>query len=173
VALGASLPAIGLRPAMQSDARRIVELLHAAYGPHLSAGFNFAAANVTEEDVRGMLALGGTRVLDAPGSGGGLLGTVTLIPRGRHTLYLCWLAVAPAYKGQGHGRFLLNMAEAVARWGGARRILLETPESHPWLPDFYRRHGYVQVGRRRHPGRRYVSAAFEKVLASARRRPGR
>lgn len=163
-----SRPTIGLRPATPSDVRRIVELLHASYAPHLAAGFNFAAATITEEDVRGMLSLGGTRVLDAPGAGAEMLGTVTLIPRGRRTLYLCWLAVAPEHKGQGHGRFLLAMAEAVARWGGARRILLETPESHAWLPGFYTRHGYVNIGRRRHPGRRYVSASFEKVLSPVR-----
>jgi ribosomal protein S18 acetylase RimI-like enzyme len=163
-------PTLGLRPATAGDARRIVELLHASYAPHLADGFNFAAASVTEEDVRGMLALGGTRVLDAPGSGGEVLGTVTLIPRGRRTLYLCWLAVAPGHKGQGHGRFLLAMAEAVARWQGARRIVLETPERHAWLPGFYRRHGYVQIGRRRHAGRRYDSAVFEKILAVPRGR---
>lgn len=59
-------------------------------------------------------------------------------------LYLDWLWVAEACRGQGWGARLLGAAEALARESGCGGVHLNTWSFQ--APDFYRGQGYVEVG---------------------------
>lgn len=63
-----------------------------------------------------------------------------------------------------HGPRLLAFAEERVRAMGKDRACLNTPVNHPWLPDFYRRCGYVAVRVVHYPGKTYDSVEFEKPL---------
>lgn len=62
---------------------------------------------------------------------------------------LWMIAVAPARQGQGIGGDLLRSAEAHARAGDGRVMLIETSSLPRFDPThaFYRKHGYTEVAR--------------------------
>jgi len=58
---------------------------------------------------------------------------------------LSLLHVDADLRGQGHGSAILRDVERHAVAHGCRRLTLDTYDFQ--APDFYRRHGYVQIGR--------------------------
>ena len=59
------------------------------------------------------------------------------------------LAVSRAWRRRGLGTLLLSEALEYARRGGCRRCYVEVRASNQSGIEFYRRHGFIQVGRRR------------------------
>ncbi|MFZ2103609.1 MAG: GNAT family N-acetyltransferase [Oricola sp.] len=60
-------------------------------------------------------------------------------------LFVQYLALAPAGRGQGVGRRLMEEAEAIARERGLAGIWVDTYEFQ--APDFYAKLGYTEYGR--------------------------
>ncbi len=151
-----------VRPDREADAVRA--LMHAAHAWNLAHGFNFTAADIGAATL--LPRLDPARFWVAEGADGELVGTIEVKadeddPRDRR-FHL--LAVAPAAAGGGVGRALVAHAEDVARRAGARRLTLDTPESHPWLPAFYRRLGYAPFGHVQWEGKLYRSVLMAKDL---------
>jgi ribosomal-protein-alanine N-acetyltransferase len=59
------------------------------------------------------------------------------------------LAVAPAWRGRGMGRRLMETALEEAISAGVRRVFLEVRESNAGARRFYLRLGFAEAGRRR------------------------
>jgi ribosomal protein S18 acetylase RimI-like enzyme len=71
----------------------------------------------------------------------------TPLTDGTYDLY--WIAVDPAYQGEGYGRALLAFAESHVRAAGGRLLLIETSsqDSYGDTIRFYERNGYPLVAR--------------------------
>jgi len=63
------------------------------------------------------------------------------------TWELWWIAVDPAYQGQGLGRALLEFVESRVRAAGGRLLLIETSSTPLYEPTraFYLKEGYASV----------------------------
>lgn len=133
-------PAAGIRvrDALPADAEAIHALYQAAYAvhqdPHRPAT---AALKDTLDDVRAYLR--DSRVLVAEDMTGRIVATVGM----RRLANLRRLAVAPDAKGSGLGSLMLEAGIAAAREEGFVVATLGTVPEHPWLPPFYRRHGFA------------------------------
>lgn len=130
-----------LREATADDAEALHALYHAAYSVHADpARPPGAALRDTLDDVRAYVRDSRVLVLEAPD--GRLVATVAT----RRVANVRRLAVEPASKGQGFGAAMLEAALAQAAEDGFELAQLETLEAHPWLSDFYRRHGFADRG---------------------------
>lgn len=135
-------PGVRVRDATPADADALHALYHAAYAPaedpfRAKAG---VPLKDTVEDVRGY-----TRehaVLVAEDERGAFLGSVHV----RALANVRRLAVAPGHKGAKLGSLLLEAALERAKTDGFDYAELDTFGEHPWLPAFYRRHGFVERG---------------------------
>ncbi len=148
---------VHIRRAAPDEAPVVRSLLHQAYAANAAAGFNFTAATVGRPEVEETFGFAGVYLLVEDG-----------VPRGTVTVWddgnIGWFGVSPERRGLGHGRRLLTFAEERVRAMGKDRACLNTPVNHPWLPDFYRRCGYVAVRVVHYPGKTYDSVEFEKPL---------
>lgn len=75
---------------------------------------------------------------------------------------LLLIAVDPAHRRRGVGAALLTRFIAQAKTRGAHRLFLEMREGNP-AEELYRRHGFEQVGRRRHYYRRGSNAPLDAI----------
>jgi [ribosomal protein S18]-alanine N-acetyltransferase len=75
---------------------------------------------------------------------------------------LLLLAVAPGCRGRGIGEALLARFIAAAQARGVKRLFLEMREGNP-AESLYRRHGFTNVGRRRHYYRRGSAAPLDAI----------
>ncbi|MHB0886211.1 MAG: GNAT family N-acetyltransferase [Bacillota bacterium] len=148
---------VEIRRATPDEAPIIRELLHRAYAENAAAGFNFMAADVGLEKVVDTFGYADIFLLSEDGEP---RGTVTVFNDGN----IGWFGVAPEKRGLGYGRRLLAFAEERVRARGQDRAYLNTPVSHPWLPAFYRRCGFIPVRVVHYPGKKYDSEEFEKPL---------
>jgi ribosomal protein S18 acetylase RimI-like enzyme len=130
----------GWRNHLVGELEGVVVAVGAGYGGEASLAFTLAAA-------RQILAHYGPR--RAPGVIARGLGVERVIPpprRGMH--YLAHLGVAPALRGQGIGRALI---EALIRRGvqaGRRRMVLDVATSNPRAQALYARLGFEVTGER-------------------------
>jgi ribosomal protein S18 acetylase RimI-like enzyme len=151
-----------IRAGQPADAPAALAVLHAAHAWNLANGFNFTAATMTLEELSERLTPATFFVAELNGR---LVGTVEVKPEpepGAWSLHL--LGVAPDCGTRGVGRALVAFAEAHAAAEGARRLWLDTPETHPWLPAFYQRLGYRQTGTVQWEGKLYRSVYLSKDL---------
>lgn len=131
-------PGHKVRDARAEDAEEILRLYHAAYSVHSDPHrAKIAALKDTIDDVRAYLR--DSRVMVLEDEGGRIVATVAL----RRIANVRRLAVAPDLKGDGLGAAMLEAAVEAAREEGFEIAMLDTFEGHPWLPDFYRRHGFT------------------------------
>lgn len=168
-----------LRPVRPDDeAEAVWALLRAAHAWNAAHGFVFWAAEASLDELRPKLKPEAFWVAEGPE--GALWGCVAVSPgegleAGDRFEALAkgdwpegWalklLGVAPEAQGQGVGQALVAHAEAVAQAAGAQRLLLDTPAEHPWLPDFYRRLGYRDLGSVWWRTRSYRSVLLGKAL---------
>lgn len=137
---------VHLREATPDDAPALHALYHAAYARREAQGQADARPlKDTLEDVRGYIDAG--TVLVAEDHDGRLLGAVHV----RKLANVRRLAVAPDAMALGLGARLLDAAADWARYEGFEYAELDTIPTHPWLPDFYRKHGFVERGVERLP----------------------
>lgn len=93
------------------------------------------------------------------GGGEGALAGYFLLMYALDEAHLLDVAVAAPYQGRGLGRFLLERVAARARAMGMTSVFLEVRPSNERALAVYRRHGYLDIGRRKgyypaHEGRR-------------------
>lgn len=160
--------AVAIRPVRPEEAEQVLAVLHAAHAWNLANGFNFTAADMPLEALVPRLVPASFFVAEGAE---GLVGTIEVKPDARGDWWFHLLAVAPGLAGGGVGRSLVAYAEAHAAGQGARRLALDTPESHPWLPAFYGRLGYVAYGTAQWEGKRYRSVLMAKDLFTSRTPP--
>lgn len=153
-----------VRPTQDAAAARAT--MHAAHAWNMAHGFNFTAGDITAEALAPRLDP--ARFWVAEGGDGAILGTVEVKPDADdpRDMRFHLLAVLPAAAGTGVGRALVAHAEEVARRAGARRLTLDTPEDHPWLPKWYARLGYATYGHVQWEGKRYRSVLMAKDLVA-------
>lgn len=147
-------PALRVRDARPEDADALHALYHAAYAVHAlnasadASGPQHAAEDAhrppqaalkdSVDDVRAYIEEG--LVLVAEDDEGRLVGSIML----RRVANLRRLAVAPEEKGRGLGGELLEAAMSRAKEEGMTVAMLDTFPTHPWLPKFYRGHGFEE-----------------------------
>ena len=68
-----------------------------------------------------------------------------VFPQARETLYLLYLAVDEAFRGQGIARALIHASEELAREWGRTGLLLDVAEDNPAL-SLYKRLGFERLG---------------------------
>jgi GNAT superfamily N-acetyltransferase len=133
-----------VRRATLDDAEALHALYHEAYAvhedPHRPA---WAGLQDTVDDVRSFIRE--QTVLVAEDEAGALVATVCLRP----LVNVRRLAVAPDRKGEGLGAAMLEEGLAHARADGFDVAMLTTLAEHPWLGDFYARHGFEDYSRDR------------------------
>ena len=125
-----------VRDARPEDAEEIHALLHAAYQDREDASESGRPLTDSVERVRADIEEG--LVLVAEDAGGRLVASVML----RRVANIRRLAVAPERKGEGLGGEMLEAAIERAQREGMSVAMLDTIPTHPWLPDFYRKHGF-------------------------------
>lgn len=133
------MTSVRLRDARPDDAEALHRLYHAAYAagedPHRPPETALAD---TVDDVRAFIEEG--LVLVAEDDAGRLVGSIHL----RSVVNLRRLAVAPDIKRQGLAGQLLEASLERAKKDGFAWAMLDTIPTHPWLPKFYRKHGFVE-----------------------------
>jgi len=102
----------------------------------LDPNLNSDLDNMTETYSTGLTIL-------VRGNEGQLIGTGTLTPRPSSTAEIVRMSVAPAARGQGVGRMMVEELLATARDWGCERIVLETTSSWTDAVEFYQRCGFV------------------------------
>lgn len=153
---------LSVRPVRADEAEVVLGVLHGAHAWNLANGFNFTAADMPLVALLPRLVPARFFVAEAEGR---LVGTIEVKPHeepGEWGFHL--LAVAPDCAGGGVGRALVEFAEGYAAGQGAERLVLDTPENHPWLPGFYGRLGFVAYGTAQWEGKLYRSVLMGKSL---------
>lgn len=132
-------PGVRVRRARVEDAEKLHALYHAAYSVHEDPHRPpIMALKDSVDDVRAYIEEGD--VLVAEDERGELVASI----HARVLVNLRRLAVAPARKGEGLGGAMLEAAMEEARQEGRTWAMLDTLPTHPWLPSFYKRHGFVE-----------------------------
>jgi ribosomal protein S18 acetylase RimI-like enzyme len=130
-----------IRPALPDDAGAVTALVRAAYAHYVPRiGYE---PQPMKDDYAALIAAGRVSVLERDGE---LLGVLVLIVE-PGILYLDNIAVAPAAKGMGLGRVLLDHAEAEARRRGFGAIRLLTNEKMTENQAIYAARGYRETHR--------------------------
>ncbi|MBM3267039.1 MAG: GNAT family N-acetyltransferase [Candidatus Sericytochromatia bacterium] len=176
------VPEWKIRPAQAADAPAACAIMHEAHAWNLAHGFNFTAATVTPADLLDRFATATYFVAEIDGR---IVGTVSIEPdlpgQDPHIVHrdppepdpgdwaLHNLAVAGSAGGAGLGRALVRHVEAAARQAGGRRMVLDTPENHPWLPGYYEKMGYRRIGHIQWLGKTYRSVLLGRPVVSRSR----
>lgn len=139
------MPPIQIRPGLPGDAPAVRAIAEAAYRPYVAR--NGLEPAPLHEDYPARVAAGQLWVLQDDG----LRGFVVLLHRADH-LMLDNVAVDPAAHGRGHGRALLDFAEAQARQAGLPAIRLYTQEIMAENLAIYAARGFRETHRAREHG---------------------
>lgn len=150
---------LAIRRAETEDAAALAEVYHSAYRENRDLGFPAKAESVTGSTVADWIADHHVYVAHVDGR---IVGGVRLEEPDPGRLKLSRLGVHEDWKGQGIGGRLLDHVESVARDWGYETIWLTTPETHPYLPDFYRSRGYETAGEYPLDYRDYDEVIMEK-----------
>ena len=128
--------ATSVRRATSADAPALADLINRAYAleAFFVDGDRTHAAEIAELCERGVFL-----VLDRPG---GIAAAVYVEPRG----YFGMLAVDPTIQGQGLGKRMVRIAEALCEAAGATRMQLKIINLREELGRWYRSLGYREVG---------------------------
>ncbi len=136
-----SPPAQSIRPATAADVTAVRDVVNSAYRSYIERIGRPPGPML--DDYPRRLAAGQVWVLT---DGGGIVGILVLeeAPDG---FLLDNIAIAPAAQGKGHGRALLEFAEAEAVRRGWREIRLYTNALMTENIALYKRIGYVETAR--------------------------
>jgi ribosomal protein S18 acetylase RimI-like enzyme len=138
------------RPAEAPLLRALVERAYAPWVPVVGR-----RPMPMDDDYGVRVAAGEAWVLEEAGA---LRGVLVLVNHADHLL-LENVAVEPARKGEGHGRALLDFAEAEARRRGFPEVRLYTNERMERNIALYAARGYAETGREEGEGFRRVFMA--------------
>ena len=136
--------------ATPADRASVEEIVKAAYSHYIAR--NGVVPGPMEDDYAAYIEAGYVNVLRGDT---GIEGVLVLIPE-EEALLLDNIAVSPAAQGKGHGRFLLDYAEAAARKMGFSRIRLYTQVIMTENQAIYAKRGYVETKRAVENGRHRV-----------------
>jgi len=139
-----------LQPAREADLSRVAKL-HAECFP------DDAWSSASLATVLAMPGADGRICYDADGTACGLVLDQCLGPDGE----ILTLGVAPAWRGRGVARLLLQDLIARARLGGAQRLLLEVAADNTAALALYISFGFARQGIRRHYYRRAQGPAVD------------
>jgi GNAT superfamily N-acetyltransferase len=165
-------PPVVIRPLAAGDSmEELTELLHRAYRPLLDAGLRYLATHQDTATTAKRAASGECYVAEMAGR---VVGTVTLVPPGRHhgcpyydrpgVAMFHQFAVDPARQGLGIGALMMDHVERRAAELGAAEIALDTAERADRLIAMYTRRGYREVGRQNWDVTNYESVIMAKRL---------
>lgn len=100
-----------------------------------------------ESSVKGVIEKPGSVLLKYTDAGGQLIGCVNLQQHERK-IYLGMFSVSPQLQGGGIGKQLLKAAEEYALSAGCNAIYMHVISIRTELIDWYKRHGYIDTGKR-------------------------
>jgi ribosomal protein S18 acetylase RimI-like enzyme len=132
-------PEFRIRPATPEDARRIIELVNAAFAVE-----DFLEGTRTDPERLAVNMQKGT-ILLAEDERGELAASVYVEIRGSRG-YMGMLAVDPARQGRGLAGLLLRAAEDHMRAAGCEAVDITVLSLRPELLPIYRRFGFVENG---------------------------
>jgi uncharacterized protein len=141
-------PPVKFRRASLVDKEVIQRISADAYVPAYMAVLGTIPKPATE-DYRERIEKGQVWILEVESEP---TGVVVLEERADHLLVYS-IAVKPDAQGKGFGTALLDLADRRAIGLGFHQVRLYTNERMEWNLRLYRRHGYVEVGKRPHPSR--------------------
>ena len=150
---------VSIRRAGADDAEPLAAVYRSAYRENRRLGFPAKAESATPETVGEWIAEHEVHVATVDAE---VVGGVRLEEVAPERVKLGRLAVRADCKGDGIGSRLLEHAECVARNHGYATVRLTTPEDHPYLPGFYRSHGYETTGKYPLEYREYDEVVMEK-----------
>ena len=130
-----------IRPAEPGEAEILRDVVHAAYGHYVARIGKSPGPMLDDYAVR--IAAGQAWVLEDAGRIAGVL----VLEEQADAFLLDNIAVRPECQGTGHGRTLMEFAEAEAWRRGWREIRLYTHALMTENQALYRRLGYVEIGR--------------------------
>jgi ribosomal protein S18 acetylase RimI-like enzyme len=134
---------VRLRPAAHSDARRIAELVVAAYGHYVDR--LGGRPRPMDDDYEEIVDRGVATVAELDGQ---IIGLIVTGVDDEAERFIDNLAVDPAFQGMGVGRALLAHAEKTLHSAGASSVYLFTHEKMTENLGFYRSVGYRETDRR-------------------------
>lgn len=137
-----------IRRAVPSDADMVQRISADAYIPAYMSVLGTIPKPATE-DYRPRIERGEVWILEIEGEPTGI---VALEGNAEHLLIYS-IAVKPDAQRKGYGRALLDFADERAIELGLNEVRLYTNEQMKRNLMLYRRHGFVEVGRRPHPSR--------------------
>lgn len=156
---------IDIHSAAAGDAAALAAVYRSAYRENRELGFPAKAGSATTEVVAEWIRAHRVYVATVESE---IVGGVRLEEPDAERIKLSRLGVHADWKGRGIGTRLIAYAESVARREGYRTIWLTTPGEHPFLPEFYRSHGYEQTGDFPVEYREYDEVIMEKDLCGER-----
>jgi putative acetyltransferase len=136
--------AVAIRPVRTDEVAGVVELVRSVLGEF---GLAFGDGSATDEQLAGLPGSyqgRGGRFWVAVADGGAILGTCGVFPVGVDAFELRKMYLAPAARGVGLGRRLLDEAITFARERGARKLALDTTEQMARAIRFYEANGFVR-----------------------------
>ncbi len=133
-----AIPKIQLRPAESGDLPRLATLWIASWQEAMPA-IDFAGRRQWFFGHMQALHAAGSVTVCALDGAGTIIGFVSIDPV---TAYLDQLAVAPALKGAGVGRLLLNEAARISPKG----IIVDVNAGNVRARAFYKREGFAKIG---------------------------
>jgi len=142
-----------IRNAQTADAVRLAELVNSAYrGDYAKQGWTTEADLIdgTRTDAAALEDLinrGDTTILTYE-ENNSILGCVELVLQGT-TLYLGMLTVDPGLQGKGVGKILLRAGEDFGKNKNCSAVTMTVITIRTELIDWYKRHGYLDTGRRK------------------------
>jgi ribosomal protein S18 acetylase RimI-like enzyme len=137
-----------MRRASLGDAEVVQRISADAYIPAYLAVLGTIPKPATE-DYRPRIQKDEVWILEAEGEPTGIL----VLEENTDHLLLYSIAVKPDTQRQGYGRALLEFADQRAIELGVNQIRLHANEQMERNLTLYRRHGFVEVGKRPHPSR--------------------
>lgn len=134
-----------------TEATQLTTLLHRAYATDVGLGIHFAAASVTEKEVREHIANTPTFILQE--EDGTIVATTSVRlpwsdnPGPFGLPHLGWVATDPNYQHQGLAKEIITQVidHFVKSELHAPAVSLGTAAEHPWLQDFYHSLGFQTI----------------------------
>jgi N-acetylglutamate synthase-like GNAT family acetyltransferase len=155
------MPTPRFRQATRDDADRLATVYRSAYAENRRLGYPASAGSVDVETVAEWIESCHVSVAVVDGT---VVGGVRLEATGPDRVKLSRLGVHEEWKGEGIGGRLLERALSRVRTAGYETVWLTTPPDHPYLPEVYRRRGFVETDTYPLPDREYDEVVMEREL---------